>query len=234
MSGGLNADFSLFSVLASADIVVKISVLILLLASVWSWTIIFDKYITFKRVMRKTIKFEKVFWSGQMLDQLYDRLKSRVDHPMAAVFVAAMYEWNRQNVHEISGSMSYLTIGIKERIFQAMEVARSREMDKIEKNLSMLATIGSASPFIGLFGTVWGMMCSLQSIAAAKNATLAVVAPGISEALIATAIGLMAAIPAYIFYNVFSSKLNRFNGKIDDFSNELSALISRELDKDLN
>lgn len=227
----ISHDLSLIGLMGNADIVVKIAIFFMVVASIWSWTIIFEKYITFNKLYNKTEKFEKIFWSGQLLEQLYERIKARADHPMAAVFVAAMYELTRQNMKDMTGSLSYMSIGIKERIFQAMEVAKSREIDKIEKNLSFLATVGSVAPFVGLFGTVWGIMNSFQSIAASKNATLAVVAPGIAEALLATAIGLIAAIPAVVFYNYFASKLNRFNIRIDDFSNELGALISRELDQ---
>jgi len=224
-------DLSLIGLIKNADIVVKLAIFLMFTASIWSWTIIFDKFMTFKRLTTKTEKFEKIFWSGQLLEQLYERIKARADHPMAAVFVAAMYEWSRQSSKDMTGSLSYMNIGIKERISQSMEVAKSREMDKIEKNLTFLASVGSVAPFVGLFGTVWGIMNSFQSIAASKNATLAVVAPGIAEALLATAIGLVAAIPAVLFYNLFASKLNRFNIRIDDFSTELGALISRELDQ---
>ena len=185
----------------------------------------------FQRLNLKTNKFEKVFWSGQLLEQLYERVKNKADHPIAAIFVAAMYEWNRQNIDKMSGSLSYLSASIKERIFQAMDVARNREMERIQKHINFLATVGSAAPFIGLFGTVWGIMNSFQSIAAAKNATLAVVAPGIAEALFATAVGLITAIPAVIFYNLFANKLNNLNSRLDDFSNELGALLSREIDE---
>lgn len=227
----ITTDLSIIGLIGNADMVVKLAILMLILSSLWSWSLIFDKLITFKKINLSTDKFEKIFWSGQILEQLYERIKARADHPMAAVFVAAMSELKRQEMKGYSGSNSHhLSVGIKERIGQAMEVARSREMDKIERNLSLLGTIGSAAPFIGLFGTVWGIMHSFQSIAAAKNATLSVVAPGIAEALLATAIGLVAAIPAVIFYNIFAAKLNRLNIRIDDFASELGSLISRELD----
>lgn len=226
------SDMSILSLVGHADLLVKTVMLLLLLASMWSWTIIFDKFLKFRSALAKTERFEKVFWSGQLLDQLYERIQNRVDHPMAAVFVAAMQEWSRRDASQVSTeSANHLFVGIKERIFQAMQVASNREMEKLEKNLSFLATVGSASPFIGLFGTVWGIMNSFQSIAASKNTTLAVVAPGIAEALLATAVGLFAAIPAVIFYNMFSSKLNNMTGRIEDFSSELGALLSRELDQ---
>lgn len=223
-------DFSLISLFTQADFIVKGVIILLFLASIISWGIIINKLSTYRKVKFKTNKFEKVFWSGRLLDELYERVRDFNDHPIAAVFVAAMQEWKRRSPEEGSTKDSHLRAGIKERIFQAMQVARNRGVENMEKNLSFLATVGSSAPFIGLFGTVWGIMNSFQSIAISKNTTLAVVAPGIAEALFATAIGLFAAIPAMIFYNMFSSDLNRIVGKIDDFSNELDALLSRELD----
>lgn len=229
LAGSVGAhDMSLFGLIAQADIIVKAVMTLLLLASFWCWAIIFDKFRTFRKIRYKTNKFEKVFWSGRLLDDLYDRMAAHADHPMAAVFVAAMQEWRRRS--ENGSSLSHLRAGVKERVFQAMQVARNRGVEDLEKNLSFLATVGSAAPFVGLFGTVWGIMNSFQSIAMTKNTTLAVVAPGIAESLLATAIGLFAAIPAMIFYNKFSTDLNRVVGRIDDFSNELDALLSRELD----
>lgn len=223
-------DMSILSLIGHADIVVKLVMLMLLLASFWSWAIIFEKIMKFRTINSRSDKFEKVFWSGQLLEQLYERIKTRADHPLAVVFVAAMAEWSRKNASGASRDSS-LRVGIKERIFQSMQVAGNREMDKLSKNLGFLATIGSAAPFIGLFGTVWGIMNSFQSIAAAKNTTLAVVAPGIAEALLATAVGLFAAIPAVIFYNFLSSQLNELSNKVDDFSSEVGGLLSRELDE---
>jgi biopolymer transport protein TolQ len=229
LAGNIAAtDMSILSLIGHADIVVKLVMLLLLAASFWTWAIIFDKMIKFRGLNARTEKFEKVFWSGQLLDQLYERVKTRADHPLAIVFVAAMSEWSRKN--QVSGA-HHLHVGIKERIFQAMQVAGNREIDNLGENLGFLATIGSAAPFIGLFGTVWGIMNSFQSIAAAKNTTLAVVAPGIAEALLATAVGLFAAIPAVIFYNYLSGKLNQLSNKVEDFSSELGGLLSRELDE---
>jgi biopolymer transport protein TolQ len=148
---------------------------------------------------------------------------------MALVFASAMQEWQTRNVKDMSGNHN-LRASTKERIYQAMQVASSKSIDKLEKNLTFLATVGSSAPFIGLFGTVWGIMVSFQSIAISKNTTLAVVAPGIAEALLATAFGLAAAIPAVIFYNKFAGELNRVSSNLEDFSNELGAIISRELD----
>lgn len=222
-------DMSILGLLQQADIVVKLVILLLVLASFWGWSVIFDKLIRLKAIKEKMNRFEKVFWSGQLLDQLYERVKARIDHPMAAVFVTAMQEWGRyKNLnHQLEEGIK---AGIKERVLQTMQVACNREMDKLYKHLGFLATIGSAAPFIGLFGTVWGIMNSFQSIAATKNTTLAVVAPGIAEALLATAIGLLAAIPASIFYNYLNGQLHSLEGKIEDFSMEIRVLLSRELD----
>lgn len=233
--GAVAHDLSIIGLVMQADMVVKLVLMILLLASFYCWVIIFNKLVRFKHLRSSTEKFERVFWSGQLLDNLYERVKDKVNHPMAAVFVAAMHEWGRRRGagkdDETQVTSSLLRTGVKERIFQAMQVAHNRSMGQLEKNLTFLATVGATAPFIGLFGTVWGIMNSFQSIAASKNTTLVVVAPGIAEALFATAVGLFAAIPAVIFYNIFTGELNRYALKLEDFSNELGALLSRELDE---
>ena len=202
------------------------------MASVWSWAIIIDKHLLLSKIKRQIENFERVFWSGQLLDQLYERLRHKADHPLSAVFVAAMDEWTKQRVNNKNQqALSYLNIGLKERIGQAMEVAKNQEMEKLEKNFSFLAVVGSTSPFLGLFGTVWGIMNSFKSIAVMKNATISVVAPGIAEALFATAIGLVAAIPAVIFYNLLSSQINNISNKVEGFSSELGSLLSQEIDR---
>lgn len=222
-------DMSFISLFMQADAVVKTVMLLLMCASIWSWAIIFDKMILFKSIRSKSQAFEKNFWSGQSLENLFERIKGRENHPLAVVFTAAMQEWQTRNIKDLTARHE-LRAGTKERVNAAMLVASSKSLDKMEKSLSFLATVGSAAPFIGLFGTVWGIMVSFQSIAISKNTTLAVVAPGIAEALLATALGLAAAIPAMIFYNKFANELNRTANGIDDFTNELSAIISRELD----
>lgn len=227
------ADLSIMHLVSNADGVVKTVLLILFLCSIICWGIIFEKAIRLKVLRLSTQKFEKIFWSGQLLDDIYKRVKNKVNHPMAAVFVSAMQEWDRS--HDESNNLynpeeTTLRAGIKERIIKAMQVAQNRSLDKLEKNLTFLATVSSSAPFIGLFGTVWGIMHSFQSIAASKNTSLAVVAPGIAEALFATAIGLFAAIPAVIAYNIYNDKLNKYMTKLEDFSNELTALLFRELD----
>ncbi|MBN8827167.1 MAG: protein TolQ [Sphingobacteriia bacterium] len=222
-------DMSVMSLITRADFVVQLVMLMLIIASIWCWAIVFEKWLKYKNIHSKSTNFEKKFWSGQVLDQLYEKLRIRPSHPHAVVFCAAMGEWNKNNVSATVVNPD-LKEGIKERITQAMNVAISREITNLGSHLSVLATVGSSAPFIGLFGTVWGIMHSFQSIAASKNTTLAVVAPGIAEALLATAIGLFAAIPAVIFYNLLSSKLNNLSDKLEDFAAELETLLSRELD----
>ena len=237
LSGSVAGDgLSIWSLLINADLIIKGVILILVVASFWCWTIIFDKTIRFRRLRGLADRFEEAFWSGGSLEDLYDRVGTRPDHPMASIFVAAMAEWRRSTAGNrgLDGSTGGqgLTVGLHQRIGQAMQVALNREVEKLERYMDFLATVGSTAPFIGLFGTVWGIMNSFQSIAASKNASLAVVAPGIAEALFATALGLVAAIPAVIAYNKLSGDLNRYEGRLDAFSVEFSAILSRQLEED--
>lgn len=229
-AGNVSAiDMSITGMFMEADIIVKAVILLLFAASFWSWAIIFSKVLSFRNIKSKTDKFEGAFWSGDLLEDLYERIKHHADHPMAQIFVAGMYEWKLPSPQE--KSRQEMKVGLKERILQSMSLARNKAMDDLERNLGFLATVGSTAPFVGLFGTVWGIMNSFQSIAALKNTTLTVVAPGIAEALFATAAGLFAAIPAVIFYNMFSNDLNRLSNRLDDFVSEFGSIISRELDK---
>ncbi len=212
-----------------ADIVVKTVLVVLVLASLWSWTIIFNKAAAMANLKRKARKFEKVFWSGQSLDELYQQFGNANDHPMTAMFIAALREWRR--AFEGGAPREFQVSGVKERIDKAMNVTILRETDALEKGLGWLATIGSVSTFIGLFGTVWGIMNSFSAIAARHDTTLAVVAPGIAEALFATAAGLFAAIPAVIFYNRFVNEIGRYTNSLDAFAEEFSAILSRQLDE---
>ena len=232
-TGGLLSDtggFSIVSTFMRADHVVQAVMIFLLLASLWSWTIIFNKLVTISGLKRKARKFEKLFWSGQSLDELYQQFAARNDHPMAAMFIAGLREW-RRGFESPNGLREAMLPGIKERIEKAMSVTILRETDGIEKQLGLLATIGSVSPFVGLFGTVWGIMNSFSAIAARHDTTLAVVAPGIAEALFATAMGLLAAIPAVIFYNRFVAEIGRYVNSLDAFADEFSAILSRQLDE---
>ncbi|MCE2991885.1 MAG: protein TolQ [Candidatus Jidaibacter sp.] len=223
------SDLSLWGLFWQAGAVVKFVMISLMLSSIWSWAIIFDKWLLIKSINSKVKSFEKSFWSGQSLETLYERIKGRDSHPMAIVFSSAMHEWQMRSMRDLQESSS-LRAGTKERIYQAMQVSINKSLDALDKNLNFLATVGSSAPFVGLFGTVWGIMVSFQSIAISKNTTLAVVAPGIAEALLATAFGLAAAIPAVIFYNKFANETNRISSKLEDFSAELGAIMSRELD----
>jgi biopolymer transport protein TolQ len=224
------ARLSVISVFLRADPVVKAVMVILLIASLWSWTIIINKWLAFGTLKRRAAKFEKVFWSGQSLDELYQQFAAKADHPMAATFVAALREWRR--AFEGGGAPRESALaGIKERIEKAMGVTILRETDGLENQLGFLATVGSTAPFVGLFGTVWGIMNSFTAIAAQHNTTLAVVAPGIAEALFATAMGLLAAIPAVIFYNRFVNEIARYTTRLDAFADEFSAILSRQLDE---
>ncbi|HEY2032921.1 MAG TPA: protein TolQ [Rhizomicrobium sp.] len=223
------AGISVVSLFLRADPIVKAVFVLLLLASLWSWTIIINKLIALSSLRRKADRFEKTFWSGLSLDELYTQYAKSPDHPMSAVFVSALREWRR--AFEGGAPREWLLSSIKERIDKAMAVTILRETDGVEKNLGFLATVGATAPFVGLFGTVWGIMNSFSAIAARHDTTLAVVAPGIAEALFATAMGLLAAIPAVIFYNKFANDIGRYTGRLEGFADEFSAILSRQLDE---
>jgi biopolymer transport protein TolQ len=219
-------DFSLWGLFLRADIVVKLVMLGLIFASVWSWAIIFDKWWRFSRLERRADQFERIFWSGRSLEDLYQEMGHRPQHPLSALFIAAMREWRRSQ-EVVSSSF----VGLKERVDKVMQVTISREIMNLESRLLFLATVGSVAPFVGLFGTVWGIMNSFQSIAVSRDTNLAVVAPGIAEALFATALGLVAAIPAVVAYNRFSSQTSRIAARMESFADEFSAILSRQLDE---
>ena len=229
LAGSSSIDLSILSLILRADIIVKIVLVILLAASIWSWAIIFDKVRKLRQVRASAERFEESFWSGSSLEDLYDRVGKQADHPMAMLFAAAMKEWRRSDTKGVARDR--LNAGLRDRIGQVMRLTISREMEVLEKYLGFLATVGSTAPFIGLFGTVWGIMNSFQSIAVSKNTSLAVVAPGIAEALFATAFGLIAAIPAVVAYNKFSNDLGRFANRLDGFSAEFGAILSRQMDE---
>ena len=223
-----NLDFSILSLFLRADPVVKAVIILLLLASIWCWAIIFDKLRGLRRLNARSTEFEQAFWSGNSLDDLYERISNQPRDPMSAVFVSAMREWRRTSTRDSGGPES--RVGIGDRIDRVMQITLDREMDRNEKNMTFLATTGSTAPFIGLFGTVWGIMNSFQAIAISKNTSLAVVAPGIAEALFATALGLLAAIPAVVAFNKLSKDMDRYAGRLDSFAGEFSAILSREMD----
>jgi biopolymer transport protein TolQ len=221
-----SADLSLFTLFWHAHWIVKAVMLGLLVCSVWVWAIAIDKTVLYTRTSRAMDRFEQAFWSGESLDELYRSLAARPTHSMAALFVAAMREWKRS----FDGPHKSFA-GLQMRIDKVMQVTIAREIERLERRLLVLATVGSAGPFVGLFGTVWGIMTSFQSIAASKNTSLAVVAPGIAEALFATAIGLVAAIPATIFYNKFAGEVNKQAQRLEGFADEFSAILSRQIDE---
>jgi biopolymer transport protein TolQ len=220
------SDLSILTLFWQAHWIVKTVMIGLLACSVWVWAIAIDKIILYARTNRAMDGFEKSFWSGQSLEELYRMVSARPTHSMAALFVAAMREWKRS----FEGQPRSFA-GLQMRIDKVMDVTIMREVERLERRLLVLATVGSAGPFVGLFGTVWGIMTSFQSIAASKNTSLAVVAPGIAEALFATAIGLVAAIPATIFYNKFSSEVNKQAQRLEGFADEFSAILSRQIDE---
>ena len=224
---GTPVDFSLIALFARASLTVQIVMVILVLASVWAWAIIIRKIIIFNAARREADKFDRAFWSGQPLDDLYDRIGEEPKGASERIFSAGMTEWRRS--HRDDGG---LIAGATSRIDRAMSVAINRESDKLTAGLPFLATVGSTAPFIGLFGTVWGIKTAFEEIAISQNTSLAVVAPGIAEALVATALGLFAAIPAVILYNKLSSDSDRLIGNYESFADEFSTIMSRQLDEE--
>jgi len=227
--GSFSHDMSAFGLFMEADLIVKAVMILLMIASVWSWSIILHKRGLLGRLNRRAKRFEDAFWSGEPLDKIYERVKKSKEDPMLRTFSAGMDEWSAG----ISGgipSKQNLQASLTQRVERSMSVAIGREMNDLEKGMTFLASVASSAPFIGLFGTVWGIMNSFSAIAASNNTSLAVVAPGIAEALFATALGLVAAIPASIAYNVLSSGLNRYADRLEAFTDEFSAILSRHLD----
>ena len=223
-----NVDFSIFSLFLQADIVVKIVILILLLSSIWSWTIIFSKYTNLKSILMETEDFEEKFYSSETLSKLSKRIGGQPTHPMEAVFFAAMVYFDR-----IKTGFSNKNFDFKksfcENVKKEMEIVINKELTGLENGINFLASVGSTAPFIGLFGTVWGIMNSFTAIGISQNTSLAVVAPGIAEALFATALGLVAAIPAVLFFNKFNNMLEILNNKLEVFSDEILVIISKEI-----
>jgi biopolymer transport protein TolQ len=222
------SDVTLWSLFMEAGLVVKLVMVGLVAASIWTWAIIVDKTMSYGRVRRRLDNFEEIFWSGQSLEELYRTLSEQKTTGMGAIFVAAMREWKKSFER---GART--PIGLQQRIEKAMDVTLARESEELESRLGSLATSGSAAPCIGLFGTVVGIMTSFQAIAGSQSTNLAVVAPGIAEALLATAIGLLAAIPAVIGYNKLSGDANKITSRMEAFADEFSAILSRQIDEKL-
>ncbi len=230
LGGSVGAhDMSALSLFMEADIIVKCVIFALLFASFWSWSIIFKKRGLLSKLNRRANRFEDSFWSGEALDKIYSRVKKSKEDPMLRTFAAGMDEWKAGIVGGLPSNQG-MQASLRQRVDRAMSVSIGREMNHLESGMTFLASVASSAPFIGLFGTVWGIMGSFTAIAASNNTSLAVVAPGIAEALFATAIGLVAAIPAAIAYNVLSNKLNNYADRLEAFSDEFSAILSRHLD----
>jgi biopolymer transport protein TolQ len=212
---GTNTDFSLLSLFLRADIIVKSVIVILIVCSIYSWAVIIDKYRLFKRINKSSEDFEEKFWNSKSAETFYNNLPSKVDDPMAVVFQDAMESLLKKKSKN----------NLSERMSTFLEVGIEKQMSKIDKGFTFLATVGSTAPFIGLFGTVWGIMNSFQSIAISRNTSLAIVAPGIAEALFATALGLLAAIPAVVAYNKFNTDSQKYSQKLENFSKRFLTII---------
>ncbi|HYH19335.1 MAG TPA: protein TolQ [Azospirillum sp.] len=221
-------DITMWGLFWQADLLVKLVMIMLLAASVWCWAIIIEKLMRIRRLNAQADAFEESFWSGGSLDALYDRVGKRPEDPMSATFAAGMREWRHAADRGLGGPIK---ASLQQRVERVMTVTIGREMSRAERYMTFLASVGSTAPFIGLFGTVWGIMNSFTSIAASNNTSLAVVAPGIAEALFATAMGLLAAIPAVVAYNKFSTDLARYADRLDAFAGEFVAILSRHLEE---
>lgn len=225
-----SGDMSMWGLFMRADIIVKLVMLSLVVLSVWCWGIIFEKRSMLAKLHRKAARFEDAFWSGEALDKLYQRVKKSKNDPLLNLFSSGMEEW-QTGIEGGLPAKENLQAGLRQRVERAMSVTISKEMDKLERGMTLLASVGSTAPFIGLFGTVWGIMNSFSEIAMTNNTSIAVVAPGIAEALFTTALGLVAAIPANIAFNVYSSELNRYSEKLESFTSEFLTILSRYMDR---
>jgi len=226
---GSSVDLSIWGLVMQADLVVQVVMIVLALSSIWCWAIIINKVRYFRRLRQQAEQFEEAFWSGGSLEELYERVGSTPEHPLAALFVVAMREWTHAAKRGFTSHDGTAHSNLQGRIDRVINVTLAREMESLERHIGFLATVGSTAPFVGLFGTVWGIMNSFQAIAVTKNTSLAVVAPGIAEALLATALGLVAAIPAVVAYNKLSNDLGRYAGRLESFAGEFTTLLSRQL-----
>jgi biopolymer transport protein TolQ len=218
-------DFSMLALFARATLTVKVVMIMLMIMSFWSWAIIIQKHIMYRAARREAAVFDRAFWSGEPLDELFEKIGADATGQSEKIFASGMLEWRRS--HRQDGG---LIAGAQARIDRAMDVAIARESEALNKGLSFLATVGSTAPFIGLFGTVWGIKHAFEQIAISQNTNLAVVAPGIAEALLATGIGLVAAIPAVVFYNKLNADGERIIGGYEAFADEFATILSRQLD----
>ncbi|TCL08687.1 cell division and transport-associated protein TolQ [Shimia isoporae] len=218
-------DFSMWALFARATLTVKLVMIMLIVASFWAWSVIIQKHIMYRKARREAARFDRAFWSGEPLDKLFEEIGPEPSGRSARVFAAGMVEWQRS--HRQDGG---LIANATSRIDRSMDVAIAKEADELQHGLPILATVGSTAPFVGLFGTVWGIMNAFIEIAAQQNTNLAVVAPGIAEALLATGLGLLAAIPAVIFYNKLSADSDRIIAGYEAFADEFATILSRQLD----
>ena len=221
---------SMWDLILASDSITKLVLIGLILASVWSWAIIFEKIGLLRQLKQKTAKFEEKFWSGGSLDNLYDSLSASTNEPMANMFMAAMKEWKRTNILKAKTDRGLRGVSLQQRIEKAMMVTMDKDLDSLETRLGFLASTGSVAPLVGLFGTVWGIINSFNAIALTQSNSLSAMAPGIAEALFTTAFGLIAAIPAVVAYNKISSDLDRYAKKLEAFMSEFSTIMSREID----
>lgn len=217
---------SVYDMFAESDIFMKLLILGLIFASIWSWAIIIDKIMTFKRLRVRMKTFEEKFWSGGSLENLYTAYQKNPIDPLSAIFISAMKEWKRA----FSMKRAASSINLPERIEKVMHITIDKQMEKLETKMTFLASTGSVSPLLGLFGTIWGVMDSFGSIAATQSTNIAAVAPGIAEALLTTAVGLIAAIPALIAYNKFNNDLDHISAKMETFSDEFTAILTRQIE----
>ena len=218
-------DFTMWGMFAHATIPVQFVMILLIIASVWCWAVIVDKWVQYRKARAEARVFDEAFWSGNPLDELFDRIGATPKGPSEKIFAAGMLEWRRS--HRQDGG---LIAGATARIDRSMDVAVAKETERLQRGLTVLATVGSSAPFIGLLGTVMGIMNAFIEIAEQQNTNLAVVAPGIAEALLATGLGLMAAIPAVIYYNKFSADADRVVSGYEAFADEFATILSRQLD----
>lgn len=218
-------DYTMWALFARATLLVKLVMLMLVAASVWCWAVVIDKHRQYRKARAEAEVFDRAFWSGQPLDALFDKIGASPAGQSEKIFAAGMLEWRRS--HRDDGD---LIAGAQGRIDRSMDVAIAKEAGSLQKGLPVLATVGSTAPFVGLFGTVWGIMNSFIEIAESQNTNLAVVAPGISEALLATGLGLLAAIPAVVFYNKLSADADRIVSGYEAFADEFATILSRQLD----
>ena len=222
-------DFSLFSLFWRADLIVKSVIIVLILASIYSWSVIIGKLVKMQRLKKLDKEFDEIFWSGNSFEDLYETLNYNQSDPKSKIFCSAISEWRKSNKNSDNLQTESLNL-LKERMVRSMQVSFNKETEIIEKNLTFLATAGSTAPFIGLFGTVWGIMNSFKSIAIAQNTNLSVVAPGIAEALFATALGLFVAIPAVVAYNKITSDLSKYFISLETFMDEFITIFFRQLE----